>query len=65
MKNLIKTAGYKKIVATSLFALTNVAVFAASNNTSDSSSGGAAVIGFFAVMVGALLLPAIGHKAHH
>jgi hypothetical protein len=64
MKNLIKTAGYKKIVATSLFALTNVAVFA-NTGSDNSSSSGAAVIGFFAVMVGALLLPAIGHKAHH
>ncbi len=66
MKNLIKTAGYKKTVATLGFALTNVAVFAASNGSTETSSGsGTAVIGFFAVLVGALLLPAIGHKAHH
>jgi hypothetical protein len=61
MKSLIKGS-----VATLFLALTNVAVFAAGTNSTDnSSSGGALVVGFFAVLLGALLLPAIGHKAHH
>jgi hypothetical protein len=67
MKNLIKGAGYKKSIATLLFALSNVAVFAADNGSTENSSslGVTAVVGFFAVVLGALLLPAIGHKTHH
>jgi hypothetical protein len=61
MKSLIKGSA-----ATLFLALTNVAVFAAGTNSTDnSSSGGAIAVGFFAVMLGALLLPAVGHKAHH
>ena len=61
MKSLIKGS-----VATLFLALTNVAVFAAGTNSTDtSSSGGTMVVGFFAVLLGALLLPAVGHKAHH
>jgi hypothetical protein len=61
MKSLIKASA-----ATLFLALTNVAAFAAGNGSADNSSlGGAAAVGFFAVMIGALLLPAVGHKAHH
>ena len=61
MKSLIKGS-----LATLTLALTSVAAFAAGGATESSSSmGGAAVVGFFAVMIGALLIPAVGHKAHH
>jgi len=60
MKSLIKGS-----VATLVLALTSISVFAAGNGGADNSSNGAAAVGFFAVMLGALLLPAIGHKAHH
>jgi hypothetical protein len=65
MKSLIKGAG-KKTLATALFALTNVAVFAAGSNAAQTSSmSGMAAVGFFAILVGAIVLPAMGHKAHH
>jgi hypothetical protein len=62
MKSLIKGS-----LATLALALTSVAAFAAGNGSADTSSsmGTAAVVGFFAVLIGALLLPAVGHKAHH
>jgi hypothetical protein len=67
MKDLIKSAGFKKSVAASLLTLSNVAVFAAGTNGTESSSGvgGFAVVGFFVVLVGLLLIPTIGHKTHH
>ena len=66
MKNLIKSAGFKKSVTASLLTLSNVAVFAAGTNGTESSSGGSmAVVGFFVVLVGLLLIPTLGHKTHH
>ena len=61
MKSLIKGS-----IATAVLALSNLAVFAAGNGSDNASSNsGAAVVGFFAIMLGALLIPALGHKAHH
>jgi hypothetical protein len=64
MKNLIKGAG-KKTLATSILALSSVAVFASGNNGAVDSTNGVAVVGFVAIVVGALLVPALGHKTHH
>jgi hypothetical protein len=56
----------KTLFATAVLALTNLAVFAGTNNTTETTSNnGAAVIGFFAVLVAAIVIPALGHKAHH
>ena len=61
MKSLIKGSA-----ATLFLALTSAAAFAAGNGSTDNASfSGVAAVGFFAVMLGALLLPAVGHKAHH
>lgn len=60
MKTLLKGT-----LATAVLALTNLAVFAGTNNSTDNSSNGAAVVGFFAVLVAAIVIPALGHKAHH
>jgi len=60
MKTLLKGT-----LATAVLALTNLAVFAGTNNATDNSSNGAAVVGFFAVLVAAIVIPALGHKAHH
>jgi hypothetical protein len=50
----------KKVFATLMTLSTSVAVFAAGTNTTDSSSNnGLAVVGFFVVLVGALVIPAI------
>jgi hypothetical protein len=56
----------KKVVATLAGGLSSVAVFAAGTSSETSSGVGAAgVIGFFVVLVGILLVPALGHKTHH
>ncbi len=60
MKNVIK-----KSLATMTLAFSSGAVVAGTSNASDNSSNGAAVIGFFAILVGALVIPALGHKTHH
>jgi hypothetical protein len=56
----------KKALATAALALTNVAVFAAGTNGSETSSNnGTIAVVFFAVLLGAIIVPALGHKAHH